>query len=127
MSSTVAQRNLETDQIVKNLSDWKLFLVELALDESFDFHERFGGVGTDGVNGQFAAGTGGEHHQTHDAFAIDLFAIFLHENIAGKPARGFDKHGRRPGMNARFVGDGEFLRQELTVDNAFGAHVSRPS
>src|SRR5664280_2639896 len=47
-------------------------LVELALDQSFEFGDRLGGIRSVGVNEQFAAGAGREHHQAHDAFAVDL-------------------------------------------------------
>jgi len=60
-----------------------------------------------GVNGQGAAGTGGEHHQTHDAFAVNFFAVFLDEDFAGETTGSFDEHCGGTGMDSEFVRDQE--------------------
>ena len=57
------------------------------------------------VQGQFAAGAGGEHHQAHDALAVDFFAVLFHEDVAGKPVGGLDEQGGGPGVDAQLVDD----------------------
>ncbi len=98
-------------------------LVELAVDEGFEFGERLVGVVALGVDGDSAAGVGGQHHQAHDALAVDLFAVLFHEDVAAKAVGGFDEHGRRPGVDARLVGDGEFLGEELAGVSCFLALI----
>src|ERR1035437_1677084 len=97
------------------------FLIKLALDEGFEFGDGGVGVHTFDVQGDFAAGAGGEHHQAHDALAVDFFAVLFHEYVAAEARGNFNKHGRRPGVDARLVGDGEFLGEKLGV-SFFGAH-----
>jgi hypothetical protein len=80
---------------------------KLGFEEGFEFGEGLGGVVAVGVNGQSAARTGGEHHETHDAFAVHFFAILLDEDVAGKTVGGFDEHGSRTGVDSQFVGDNE--------------------
>ena len=61
------------------------------------------GVRAFDVQGEFAAGAGGEHHQAHDAFAVDLFAVFFHKDVARKPVGGLDEERGGPRMNAELV------------------------
>src|ERR1035441_7231708 len=79
--------------------------VELAVHEGFNLGQGLRGVMAVGVDGDCAARTGGQHHQAHDAFAVDLLAVLFHEDVAAKAVGGFDKHGRGPGMNAQLVRD----------------------
>src|SRR5262245_52762330 len=67
-------------------------LVELAADEHLDLDNSPSRIVTLGVQEQFAARAGCEHHQAHDAFAIDLLAIFLDENVAIKAIGSLDEH-----------------------------------
>jgi len=58
-----------------------------------------------GGNGQFAARPGWRsHHQTHDAFAVHLFAVLFHEHVALNRWR-FDEERGGPGVNAELVRD----------------------
>ncbi|MPN41521.1 hypothetical protein SDC9_189073 [bioreactor metagenome] len=59
------------------------------------------------MHSDFAAGAGGEHHEPHNAFAINGFPILLNENIAAEAIGCFDKKRRRPGMNPELVRDRE--------------------
>ena len=60
-----------------------LFLVKLPQDQGFEFGQDGGGVVALDVEGDFAAGAGGQHHQAHDALAVDLFAVLFHKDVAG--------------------------------------------
>ena len=64
------------------------------------------------MNGEFAAGPGGEHHQAHDAFAVHLFTIFLDENLAIKAIGGLDEQSGGTGVNAEFVRDLKMFRHD---------------
>src|SRR5438046_10423183 len=74
-------------------------------DQAFQIIDGFGGVVAFGMNGQFAARTGGEHHQAHDAFAVHFLTVLFHRNLALVAIGSFDKQRRRPGVNAQFVDD----------------------
>ena len=87
---------------VKFVTFW-LFLVELAVHEVFQFADGGVGVCAFDVESDFAAGAGCEHHQTHDALAVNLFTVLFNEDITGESIRGFNEHSRRPGMNAQLV------------------------
>jgi hypothetical protein len=78
-------------------------LVKLAFDQGFDLGEGLVGVVAFAMDDDFAARSGGQHHQTHDAFAVDLFAVLFDEDAAGKFIDNTDKHGGGPGMDAQLV------------------------
>src|SRR5207249_5189309 len=84
--------------------------IELPPDEGFELGQRLGSIVAVRVDGQFTAGAGGQHHQTHDALAVDLLAILFHKDLAIKPTGGFDKESCWPGMNAQLVGHQKVLR-----------------
>ena len=65
----------------------------MRLIRRFEFGERLGSIVAFGVDGQFAARAGGQHHQAHDALAVDLLAVFLDKDVAVKAVGGLDKHG----------------------------------
>jgi hypothetical protein len=73
-----------------------------------------------GIDGDFAAGPGGQHHQAHNAFAVHLLAVLFHEDVATKAIGGFDKHGGGPGMNAQLVRDLKIFGHYST---AIGYHL----
>src|SRR5579884_4055212 len=62
----------------------RLFFVKLPVEQLLQFRDGGRGVMTFGMDGEAAAGTGGEHHQAHDALAVDLFAVLLDEDVAMK-------------------------------------------
>src|ERR1700761_7687642 len=80
-----------------------LFLVKLPLDERFEFGDGLRAVGAADMEDNFAAGAGRQHHQAHNAFAVDFFAVLFHENIARELVRGLHKKRRRPGMDAQLI------------------------
>lgn len=49
-----------------------------------------------------------EHHEPHNAFAIDFLAVFLDSDVRGEFTRSFDKLGGRPGVDAKLVSNSEF-------------------
>ena len=75
------------------------------------------------MEGDFAAGTGGEHHQAHDTLAVDFFAVLFDKNVASVSGGHLYEHGGRTGMDARLIGDGEFLGKKLAGVSFFGAHA----
>jgi hypothetical protein len=92
-----------------------LFLVKLSLDEGFDFSNGLLRVVTANVQDQFAAGAGGEHHQSHDAFAIDFFTVLFNKNFGRKSVGSLHKESGGPGVNAQLVDDDNFLGEELVI------------
>src|ERR1700722_1484974 len=92
-----------------------LFFVKLPLDERFQIGDGLGGISAANMQRHFTAGAGGEHHQAHDAFAVNFFPILFHKNITLKLVGGFDEKRRRPGMDAQLIGNGEFFGQKLTT------------
>jgi len=70
---------------------------------SIQLGNRSGGVFSFCPNVQFAPRPGREHHQAHDAFAIDPLAVLFHKNVALKAVGRLDKHRCGPGVNAEFV------------------------
>src|SRR5204863_9710851 len=59
-------------------------LVELAFEERIQFVEGPGGVFSLSLNREFAPRPGSQHHQAHDALAVDLLAVLLDEDIAAE-------------------------------------------
>src|ERR1043166_7271222 len=80
-----------------------LVLIKFVFNERLDLREGLGRIVAVSVNGQFASRAGGEHHQTHNALAIDFLTVLLDKNIAPKAIGYFDKGGGRPCMNAQFI------------------------
>ena len=91
----------EKFQITKLKSKTRSFLVKLAFDERFNLGDGLGRIVAVGMDGEFAAGAGGEHHQSHYAFAVDFFAVLFHEDVAREPVGGLDEECGGPGMDAR--------------------------
>jgi hypothetical protein len=50
-----------------------------------------------------------QHHQTHDALAVDLFAIFFDQNVALESVGRLDEQRGGAGMNAKLVDDGQLF------------------
>src|SRR6185437_13129363 len=101
-----------------------LLLVELAMEKVFQFGDGGGGVVAFGVDGQFAAGTRGEHHQAHDAFAVHLFAILLDEDVATETVGDLDEHRGGTRVDAQLVGNKKlFSHQRSALRHFLCAHV----
>ena len=94
-------------------------LIKLPFDQGFDFGDGLLGIRAAGVQGHFAAGTEGEHHQSHDAFAVDFFAVLFHENLGRKAVGSLDEQSGGPGVDAQLVGNCEFLGEKLAVRQFF--------
>src|SRR5208283_163912 len=69
------------------------------------------GVVAFAMNDNVAARPGGEHHEAHDAFAVDLFAVLFDEVAAGEFIDEADEHGGGPGMDAELVEHDELALQ----------------
>src|SRR5438874_6263058 len=104
-SSGVSASRARCATYFTSISIYASLLIKLALNERLNFRQRLRGVMSLGVNRQLAAGTRRQHHQTHDAFAIHLFAILLHENVATEPVGCLDEERCGSSVNAQFVGD----------------------
>jgi hypothetical protein len=125
VQSRVEETNAADDANVssKNFgSPFDLFLVKLSPDEGFEFGNGLLCVRAANIQGQFAAGAGGEHHQAHDAFAIDFFTVLFDVNFGHKPVGGLHKESGGPGVNAQLVDDGEFPGEELLIRQFFHAY-----
>ena len=107
-------------------ADGASLLIKLALDEGLDLHEGLLGVGAAGVDGEFAAGAGGEHHEADDAFAVDFFAVLFHKDFRGELVGGFDKTGGGPGVDALLVQDRQLLAEGLAVCFICAHHLILP-
>lgn len=83
--------------------------LELAGDEILKGGHRGIGVRTVGADGDDGAVAGGEHHQAHDALAIDFLTILLNEDVRLETVGGFDELRRRAGMDAELVENGEIF------------------
>src|SRR5580704_10652561 len=59
-------------------------LVELAIDQLLDRPEGFVTILALAGNHEFGPRTGGQHHQAHDALAVNLFAVLFNHDFAGK-------------------------------------------
>ena len=87
----------------------KSILVELPLEQTLQFGNGLSRVRAFGVDGQSAAGPGGQHHQAHDALAVDGFAVLFHEDVSLEAIGGLDKHCRWPGVDAQLVLNRQFF------------------
>jgi hypothetical protein len=87
--------------------------VEFASHEGFDFIESLMAILAFTGDLQFAAGTGGQHHQPHNALAVDLLAVLIDQDIAGEAIDEFDKEGGRAGMDAQLVDHNKFALRGL--------------
>jgi hypothetical protein len=83
-------------------------LVELAPHQRFQFVHRLLGMLALGVDMEFAAGTGGEHHHPHNALAINDLAVFFDENLTPKAVRGLHEESRGARVHAQLVGNDQF-------------------
>jgi len=86
----------------------RLIFLEIPVDEVFDGGEGGFCVVAFSADNEDGPVAGGEHHEAHDAFAIDLLTVFFDGDIAGELAGGLDELGRGPGVDAELVADGEF-------------------
>lgn len=81
------------------------------MDQFLEGLKGFGGITAEGHEAEAASGTGCEHHQAHDTFAIDAFAVFFDHDFALEAAGDADEHGGGPGMDAQSVGHDEVAGQ----------------
>src|SRR5437868_9346433 len=74
------------------------------------------------MNQQPAPGPRRQHHQAHDALAIDLLAILLDKDFAVKPVCGLHEQGGGSGMDALPVQHDKFFRDLHIIHFAGTAH-----
>ena len=79
------------------------FFVELALKQCFQLPHRRLGVRSLGDDDEFGALARRQHHQSHDALAIDLFAVLLDGDVAGIFVGGLDEQRHRSRVDAELV------------------------
>ncbi len=70
-----------------------LFLAEARLDKVLDLRNHLVGVCPLGDKVQLRPFPRGQHHETHDALAIDALAVFLDPYIGSKSAGDLYEHG----------------------------------
>ena len=80
-----------------------LSFVKVAIDQRTKLIRGFFRVLPRGFDLQLGPRTSSQHHQPHNTFAVNGFAVFLHHNFRLEPTRQLHKLGRRPGMNAQLV------------------------
>ena len=81
----------------------RLTPLKLAFHQGFDFSDGLQRVVPSTCSSQFAAGPGGEHHQAHDALAVDLFAVLFHEDLQAKRLAILTNMRGGPGVDAQLV------------------------
>src|SRR5262249_18493284 len=86
----------------------RTFFVELALDQFGDRGECGFGLGAGGRHHDRGAGSGGEHHQSHDRGAADGLAAARHPHLRVKALDRLNEFGGRACMQAPLVGDEKF-------------------
>jgi hypothetical protein len=84
---------LELRRIPLENTEGGSILIETPLDEFFDLLEGGFGIGALASDAKLRSLAGGEHHKAHDAFAVDLFAVPFHPNIAFVTVADLDEHG----------------------------------
>src|SRR5476649_408882 len=84
-------------------------LVEAPVDQIFDLFHRLVGVRAFAANQQLRTLPGGQHHETHDTLAVDLFAFLLHPDFGAIAARDADEHGRRPRVQTEAIDNRNLL------------------
>lgn len=100
------------------------FVKSPATDEGFQFGQGLGGVLPLDMDGQFAAGAGGQHHQRQHALATHLLTVFFHQNVAAKLIRSFDKQGGRPGVETQLVSNPKiFFHGGHRLNSLLRAHL----
>jgi hypothetical protein len=86
-----------------------LFLVKFVGQQGLQLLDGFVRILAAGLHDQFAAWTCCQHHESHDAFPIDPFAVLLHKNVRIELAGSAYEHGCRSGVYAHFVLDNQLL------------------
>ena len=64
---------------------------------------------TFGMDVEFTAWTGRQHHHSHDTLAINDLAILFNQHFALKAIGRLDEQCRWTGMDAQFVGNHQFF------------------
>jgi len=98
-----------------------LFLAETGLNEVFNLRNHLIGIGTLGDDVKFRSLASGQHHEAHDALAIDALAILLDPDLRPITTRYLDKHGGRARVQAVTVLDHDLLAMPENVVSWFFA------
>src|SRR3954451_6191277 len=86
-----------------------LILVKARFDQLFQFLHRLLRVRSFATDLQGRALASGQHHQTHNALAINLFAFFGDPHLAAMAAGNTDEHGGRTSVQPKSIHDRNFL------------------
>mgnify|MGYP001812852686 CR=1 FL=1 len=94
-----------------------LLLAESLLDQLDETVSGFDFVNTLRHDDQFGATGCSQHHDTHDAFTVDVLAILRHIDVTRKRRGRRDEAGSCPGVQAEFVDDddGPLLHVRMSV------------
>ena len=88
-----------------------LSFVEAVFNKGFDLGEGFEFVGAGDAEVEFGAFGGAEHHDAHDAFAVDGFTVTGELRFSGEAAGEVDQLDGGSGMEAQFIDDGDFFAE----------------
>src|SRR5438270_7933752 len=100
--------------------------VKARLDELLNFIERPGGIRSFAADLQFRALPGGQHHQSHNAFAIDLFIFFFDPDVAAVAAGYFNEKCGWSRVETEAVHDGDFFFSLLRTCACAGFSIKQP-
>src|SRR5438128_4495919 len=72
--------------------------IKARIDQRFELLRCLRRVRSFAANPQLRALSGGQHHEPHDALAVDLFALFRHPDFRAIIACNTHEHRRRASM-----------------------------
>src|SRR5213080_4479856 len=87
---------------------WLVF-VKTRLDQCLEFFHRLIGIRAFTTDVQLRSLAGSQHHQSHDALAIYLFAFLRHPDFRAVTTRNPHEHGRGSCMESQSVSDREIF------------------
>src|ERR1700709_2606372 len=96
--------------------DSRAFFVELVGEQGCERIDRGLGVGADGGDRHRGAGSGRQHHQSHDRVAADGLVAACHKHLGIEAFDHLDEFGRSTGVQAAFVDDEKFARDGAVRD-----------
>lgn len=77
--------------------------VEFPGEKGLEFHQHLRGVFAGGEKLDFGAPGGGEHHEAHDALAVNLFLVLFDEHLGFEFIGNPNDHGSRTGMDSHLI------------------------
>ena len=94
--------------------------LKIALNEGGQGIQSLLCVSSFGGQGEDRAMTGGKHHEAHNTFAINFFAVLLHADFGRKLARGLHELSGGPRVNPEFIRDGQFRARHRSLRRTLG-------